>query len=112
MSKLSPKQVMKLYGITVAVQKAKYKWASICPDCGHLRRTNRTKKSLMIFARADGLHMHCHDGINREGSECSLRHTVHPWDRQVPMVETHAYLEGLKSEAWEDDYDMDWRQAI
>lgn len=112
MTKLSPKQVMKLYGITVAQQKAKYKWASICPDCGHLRRTNRTKKSLMIFARADGLHMHCHDGNSRKGSECSLVHTIHPWERQVPMVETHAYLESQKAEAWEYEYDSDWRSGF
>lgn len=111
MSKLSPKQVMKLYGITLAVQKAKYKWIAICPDCGHLRRTNRTKKSLAIFARQDGLHLHCRDGVSREGSECGLKHTAHPWDRPVPMVETYAYLEGLKAEHWEPDYDEDWRHG-
>lgn len=112
MTRQSINKVARLYGINELKQKARNKFAAICPDCGHLRRTNRTKKSLLIFAKTDGVHLVCYDGLSREGSECGLKGVVHPWDRQVPMVETHAYLESQKAEAWEDDYDMDWRQAI
>lgn len=93
MTRQSVTKILRLYGVTETQQKARNKFAAICPDCGHLRRTNRTKKSLLIFAKTDGVHLVCYDGVNRDGSECGLKGVVHPWDRQVPMVETHAYMQ-------------------